>query len=84
MKLSDEPKHAEWQRLEQLEASAVEVKVMVSRERDSHHNELMRTLESTVAQGSVAPPPTPPTQASAVPQTQPVPSVVDGNRSPNL
>eukprot|EP00971_Amphidinium_carterae_P090638 1794216-Amphidinium_carterae.1 len=58
------------QRLEQLEASAVEVDVLVSRERDSLHNELMRTLESTAAQGRVVPPPPPPIQPPAVPQTQ--------------
>eukprot|EP00971_Amphidinium_carterae_P329147 6461438-Amphidinium_carterae.1 len=65
-------------RLEQLEASAVEVEVLVARERDALHNELMAYLQNAPLQG-VAQTPIP-QQAPVVPQQPPVvpqqPSVV--------
>eukprot|EP00971_Amphidinium_carterae_P073130 1446219-Amphidinium_carterae.1 len=72
--------------LEQQEARAVEVEVLVSRERDSLHQELMRYLSATTLQGTgvTPPPPAPPPpvvpqqpmSASAVPQANPTPQVI--------
>eukprot|EP00971_Amphidinium_carterae_P295455 5867889-Amphidinium_carterae.1 len=72
-------------RLEQLEASAVEVEVLIARERDSLHHELMTHLTShgpgvTSPQPPPPPPPPPPpvvpqqsTSVPAVPQAAPTP-----------
>eukprot|EP00971_Amphidinium_carterae_P277976 5518156-Amphidinium_carterae.1 len=57
-------------RLEQLEASAVEVEALVARERDALHNELMTHLQATTLQGAGVTQPLPPQQPPVVPQQQ--------------